>query len=331
MTTHRIGDITITRIEEQMGPGFPANGLLPDWDPAILAEHGGWLAPNYYQPESGRFVSSIHSWVIKTKHHTILVDTCCGNGKNRPGSDRFHMLNTPYLQRLAAAGVQSEDVDYVLCTHLHVDHVGWNTQLLDGRWVPTFPNARYVMSKTERDHWDPSLNPSLKAGQAEIFTDSVLPVIAAGQAMVVAMTDQIGDGLLIAPAPGHAPGHIMLRLLAGGQEGIFIGDVMHHPSRSTARNGPARLTTTRDRPKSPAGRCWRTVPTATSTSSPPISAARIPASYAARATASALSLLRQTNERRDFRPSRGSAVGRRHQLARPRRLPNQGRPARRAR
>ena len=229
MTTHRIGDTTITRIEEQMGPGFPANGLLPDWDPAILAEHGGWLAPNYYQPESGRFVSSIQSWVVKTKHHTILVDTCCGNGKNRPGSDRFHMLNTPYLQRLADAGVRPEDVDYVLCTHLHVDHVGWNTQLLDGRWVPTFPNARYVMSKTERDHWDPSLNPSLKAGQAEIFTDSVLPVIAAGQAMVVDMTDQIGDGLLIAPAPGHAPGHIMLRLLSGGQEGIFIGDVMHHP------------------------------------------------------------------------------------------------------
>ncbi len=229
MTTHRLGDTTITRVMEQMGPGFPANHLLPDWDPAILEEHGHWLAPNYYQSETGKFVSSIHSWVIKTGHHTILVDTCCGNGKNRPGSDRFHMLNTPYLDRLAAAGVQPEDVDYVMCTHLHVDHVGWNTKLLDGRWVPTFPNAKYVMSRIEREHWDPSLNKSLRTGQAEIFTDSVLPVIASGQAVLVEMTDQIGDGLLIEPAPGHAPGHVMLRLISGGKEGIFVGDVMHHP------------------------------------------------------------------------------------------------------
>ena len=229
MTTIRLGETTVARVYELMGPGFPANRLLPDWDPEILKEHGGWLSPNYYEAATGSFISSIHSWVIRTKHHTILVDTCCGNAKNRPGFDRFHMLDTPYLDRLRAAGVEPEQVDYVLCTHLHVDHVGWNTKLLDGRWVPTFPTAKYVFSKVERDHWDPARNPDLTPAQAAIFQDSVLPVIASGQAMVVDMTDQIGDGLLIEPAPGHAPGHVVLRLQSGGDEGIFIGDVMHHP------------------------------------------------------------------------------------------------------
>ena len=229
MTTRRIGEATVTRVYEQMGPGFPANHLLPDWDPEVLKEHAGWLAPNFYEAATGKFVSSIHSWVIKTRHHTILVDTCCGNQKPRPGSDRFNMLNTPYLDRLRAAGVAPEQVDYVLCTHLHVDHVGWNTQLLDGRWVPTFPNAKYVFSKVERAHWDPSRNANLPEATAAIFLDSVLPVIESGQAMEVEMTDEIGDGLLIEPAPGHAPGHVILRLQSGGQEGIFIGDVMHHP------------------------------------------------------------------------------------------------------
>lgn len=234
MTTRRIGETIVTRVYEQMGPGFPAARMLPGWDPEILKEHGGWLSPNFYEAASGKFISSIHSWVIKTRHHTILVDTCCGNGKDRPGFERFHMLDTPYLERLRAAGVAPEQVDYVMCTHLHVDHVGWNTRLLDGRWVPTFPNAKYVFSRVEADHWDPAKNKELTPAQAAIFIDSVLPVIAAGQAQVVEMTDQLGDGqicdgLLIEPAPGHAPGHVVLRLLSGGDEGIFIGDVMHHP------------------------------------------------------------------------------------------------------
>lgn len=234
MTTRRIGETIVTRVYEQMGPGFPAARMLPGWDPEILKEHGGWLSPNFYEAASGKFISSIHSWVIKTRHHTILVDTCCGNGKDRPGFERFHMLDTPYLERLRAAGVAPEQVDYVMCTHLHVDHVGWNTRLLDGRWVPTFPNAKYVFSRVEADYWDPAKNKELTPAQAAIFIDSVLPVIAAGQAQVVEMTDQLGDGqicdgLLIEPAPGHAPGHVVLRLLSGGDEGIFIGDVMHHP------------------------------------------------------------------------------------------------------
>ncbi len=130
MTT-MIGDVPVTRIEEILGPGFEPQQLLLDWTPEILKEHGHWMTPNYYDQASNKFISSIHSWLIRTRHHTILVDTCCGNFKNRPGAPRFHNLNTPYLDRLRAAGVEPEDVDYVLCTHLHVDHVGWNTQLKD--------------------------------------------------------------------------------------------------------------------------------------------------------------------------------------------------------
>mgnify|MGYP001050392935 FL=1 len=229
MTTRMIGQASVTRVEEMLKPGFPAAHLLPDWDPEVLKEHGAWLEPNSYEGATGRFISSIHSWLIRTRHHTILVDCCCGNHKDRPGYDRFHMLDTPYLQRLADAGVAPEQVDYVLCTHLHVDHVGWNTRLIDGRWVPTFPNAKYVFSRVDRDHWDPARNPNLPEVSRMIFQDSVHPVIAAGQDMVVDMTDQIGDDLLIEPAPGHSPGHVVLRLLSEGQEGMFIGDVMHQP------------------------------------------------------------------------------------------------------
>jgi glyoxylase-like metal-dependent hydrolase (beta-lactamase superfamily II) len=180
---------------------------------------------------------SFHSWVVRTRHHTILVDSCAGNDKNRPGSPRFHMLKQPYLERLKAAGVEPDDVDFVLCTHLHGDHVGWNTRLVDGRWVPTFPKAKYVFSKIERDYWDPTRGlPDGSGGKAHVgtryafpFEDSVLPVIAAGQAMIVDGEHQLGDGMLIEPAPGHTPGHVTLRLRSRNQEGLFVGDILHHP------------------------------------------------------------------------------------------------------
>jgi glyoxylase-like metal-dependent hydrolase (beta-lactamase superfamily II) len=229
MTTRRIGDVTITRIEEQMGPGFAAEMLLPDWDPEILKEPGAWLSPHYYEADTGRFITSIHSWLIKTPHHTILVDTCCGNAKNRPGFPRFHMLDTPWLDRLRAAGAAPEDIDYILCTHLHVDHVGWNTRLLDGRWVPTFPNAKYVMSRVDAEYFDPTRNPTLPEGSIAVFNDSVLPVIESGQATLVEMNDAIGDLITISPAPGHSPGHIVLTLKSQGETAMFIGDVMHQP------------------------------------------------------------------------------------------------------
>lgn len=227
--TWKIGQTSVTRIEELHGPSFRPAELFDNWDPEVLKEHGHWLAPHFYQPATDQIVMSVHSWLIRTPHHTILVDACCGNDKQRPASPHFHQLNEPYLDRLKSAGVSPEEVDYVLCTHLHVDHVGWNTRLVDGRWVPTFPNAKYVFSLEELNFWDPAKNPHLPQEPRDVFTDSVLPVIAANQAQVVNMRDQLSDTLLIDPTPGHSPGHISLRLVSGQDEGIFTGDVMHHP------------------------------------------------------------------------------------------------------
>jgi len=230
MTTFDIGELAVSRAEERLGAGFQPNVLLPDWNKAAIEPHLSWLVPNYYDPKEDKLVSSLHSWVIRTKHHTILIDTCAGNHKDRPSFPRFHMLNTPYLDRLKAAGVDPAKVDFVLCTHLHIDHVGWNTQLDNGRWVPTFPNAKYVFSKVDRDFYDPVTGEGGKAGEGpKIWADSIQPVIESGQAMAIDMTHKLGDGLLIEPAPGHTPGHVLLKAQSKGQEALFVGDVIHHP------------------------------------------------------------------------------------------------------
>lgn len=232
MQRWKIGSAIVTRIEEQLGPGsFPPQQYFTGFEPEVLARNLHWLVPNHYLPASDAIVTSVHSWLIQTPHHNILLDCCSGNHKDRHWWPRFHMLDTPFLQRLAQAGVTPGQVDYVMCTHLHADHIGWNTQLQDGRWVPTFPNARYLFSKAECEHWDPLRNP---AGADDphrriAYQDSVLPVIEAGLAELVSGPHAVGDDLLVEDAPGHTPGHILLRLLHGEGGGVFCGDVIHHP------------------------------------------------------------------------------------------------------
>ena len=224
---HVLGDATVVRVVERRGPGFMPAHLFPDWRPADLDEHRGWLAPDCYDEASGRLISSVHAWVVRTARRTILVDPCVGNGKLRPGFAAFQGLSTDFLGRLAAAGVRPEAVDWVLCTHLHADHCGWNTRLRDGRWVPTFPNATYVFSEAERAHWS---GPAGRTGvHAGVFEDSVRPVIAAGQAWVVDGPATVGDGLRLVPTPGHSPGHLAAVLEADGQCALFCGDLLHHP------------------------------------------------------------------------------------------------------
>jgi glyoxylase-like metal-dependent hydrolase (beta-lactamase superfamily II) len=225
-----VGDVEVLRVEESQGRGFQPTALLPDWTPAAIEPHLPWLAPDYYDPSADRIVASIHSWVLKTRHHTILIDTCVGNHKERPGQPRFHMLDRPYMENFAKAGLKAEDIDYVLCTHLHVDHVGWNTRLDNGRWVPTFPNAKYVFSKTDRDYFDPARGAGGKVeANARVFNDSVLPILEAKQDLLVEGTMQLGDGLTIEPAPGHSPGHVLITLESKGAEALFTGDIMHNP------------------------------------------------------------------------------------------------------
>jgi glyoxylase-like metal-dependent hydrolase (beta-lactamase superfamily II) len=225
--THAIGEISISQLIEQRGSGFAPDFLFPDWDPTVLEQHKSLMIPQCFDEAGGRFIASVHSWVLRTPHHTILIDSCGGNHKNRPGLPRFHQQNLPFLERLAESGVLPEAVDYVCCTHLHVDHCGWNTRLLDGRWVPTFPNAKYVFSRAEYEHWK---GPAGREGfNAGVYEDSVLPVVESGQAEIVDGEGAIGNGLTFHPTPGHSVGHVAIKLDSAGQRGIFSGDIMHQP------------------------------------------------------------------------------------------------------
>ena len=229
MTTFRIGGLEVTRVEDFIDPAVPLKFLLPDLPETAIADHKHWLAPRFLDSASGTVAIHIQSWLLRTRHHTILIDTCVGNHKSRHFPP-FHQRETSYLANLAAAGAAPEQIDYVFCTHLHSDHVGWNTRLDNGRWVPTFPNARHLFSRKDYEGLDPRNRPPGHSDDAnEAFVDSVLPVVEAGLAEFVDGVHQVGDGLTIVPAPGHSPGHNVLRVEDGGESGLFIGDVMHHP------------------------------------------------------------------------------------------------------
>jgi glyoxylase-like metal-dependent hydrolase (beta-lactamase superfamily II) len=232
MATWTIGAVSVTRVAEQIGfSSWPPEKYLIGFDRALLARHRDWLVPDHYAPDHDRLITSVHSWLIRTGRHTILLDSCAGNHKDRPAQPRFHRLELPYLDRLREAGVGPAEIDIVLCTHLHTDHVGWNTMLRDGRWVPTFPNAKYLFSRTENEYGDPRRNPKAAAEpqRNNAYYDSVLPVIEAGQAELVDGEHAIGDGIVIEPAPGHTPGHVVLKLADRGERAVFCGDVIHHP------------------------------------------------------------------------------------------------------
>ena len=229
MTGFTIGDVRIGRIEETLGLGFEPAALLPDFEPEAIERHAEWLVPNFYSPPDARFVASQHSWLVRTRDHTVLVDSCVGNHKERPALERFHRLQRPYLDRLHDAGVGPGDIDIVLCTHLHVDHVGWNTRLDNGRWVPTFSNARYIFSRREEAFWNPETGNADFALNAGVYEDSVTPVIEAGQAQMIDGVHAIDDALTIEPAPGHTPGHVVLKARSRDAEGVFSGDTVHNP------------------------------------------------------------------------------------------------------
>ncbi|HKU96945.1 MAG TPA: MBL fold metallo-hydrolase [Vineibacter sp.] len=230
MQERMIGAVKVTRIEEMMGPGFPAAQFFPEFDAETFKAHEHWLAPRYYDPPSGKLVTSIHTWLVRTERHTILIDSCSGNHKPRPGMPRFDMLNSPWLDRLSAAGVQPEAVDFVMCTHLHVDHVGWNTKLENGRWVPTFPNARYLMSRTDHQHWQTVAgDPEAPAFERNTYNDSVLPVVEKGMAVMVEDGHACDDTLTVRAAEGHTPGHVRVDLASRDRRAVFSGDALHNP------------------------------------------------------------------------------------------------------
>ena len=226
MSTFTIGAATITRIEESYEPNFDAYTFFPDWQPDVVERHRAWMVPHHYDPASGRLKLSIHSWLVRIGGRTILIDACVGNDKPRPNRPLWHMMKTPWLDRLAHAGAKPEDVDVVMCTHLHNDHVGWNTRLHDGRWVPTFTNARYLFSRTDFEHFK-TIDPAKQPGNAAAYHDSVQPVADAGLVDLVSGMHVVDEHLTLEPAPGHTPGTMFITLESRGASAMFCGDILH--------------------------------------------------------------------------------------------------------
>lgn len=223
----RMGEFEISRVEEVVLD--EPTSLLEHWNAGTFRDNP-WMAPHYYEPARDVFFSTIQTWILKTPGKTILIDTSGGNDKDRPLSPRFHKMATEFPKRLQAAGVDPAAVDMVILTHLHVDHVGWNTRLEDGRWVPMFPNAEYVVSSIELEVRDPKRGASARPpGSWNTYNDSVLPILEAGLARIVDGTETLLPGIELRPIPGHAPGQMGVIARSGGEEAFFIADVMHNP------------------------------------------------------------------------------------------------------
>jgi glyoxylase-like metal-dependent hydrolase (beta-lactamase superfamily II) len=222
------GDVSLTRIVESEGPLLSPFELLPDCTPDHIASNLSWLAPRFYDLQAELLVITIQSFLIRAAGKTILVDAWSGDHKDRR-RPFFHCREWGWLEKLAMAGACPEDIDFVLCSHLHVDHVGWNTRLENGRWVPTFPNARYLISKREWGYWrsDPGVKSLARTG--DFISDSVTPVIEAGQADLIDDRHGFCGCIDIEPGHGHTPGQFTVRLGGGGKEGILAADVMHTP------------------------------------------------------------------------------------------------------
>jgi glyoxylase-like metal-dependent hydrolase (beta-lactamase superfamily II) len=207
-----------------------------------------WLIPDFATGE-GRLKMSIHSLVVETPTRRIVVDTGLGNDKEGRSIPTWNNRNGPFLETMTAAGFPPDSIDTVLCTHLHVDHVGWNTRLLGGKWLPTFARARYVFGKTEFEHWrDHSKEPD----RAAVFNDSVKPIAEAGKADLVASDSRLSDEVSLIPTPGHSPGHMSILIQSDGEQALLTGDVAHHPCQmahldwsSTADSDPAQSAATR--------------------------------------------------------------------------------------
>ena len=227
MHTTKIGHYLIERIVESERPYAPAMDFFPDLTAEMLAVCKKEFDPNQITTD-GRLQMSFTAFVIKTGRLNIMVDTCCGEDKERPLRPAFHRAKTNFLQALTAAKLKPEEIDFVMCTHLHWDHVGWNTRLINGAWAPTFPNAKYIMSKVEFDHWDRIYRSGEKNTHTQAFEDSVDPIVRANQAVLVKEDYELEKGISVQACPGHTPGNFVINVSSNNQMGVLTGDVMHH-------------------------------------------------------------------------------------------------------
>src|SRR5262245_53220273 len=227
MKPRRLGDISLARILEREEPSFVATQLIPNATKEALEPYRSWLEPRALDPATGLLILPIQTYVVRTRHHNILIDTCLGEDKTVRWHGPWHKLKgLSFLRDLATLGLRPEDIHYVLCTHLHADHVGWNTRLVGGRWVPTFPNARYLFARQEWEHWERA---ELRARYTTdpYYEDSLLPVMESGWAQLVASDYAFDDSVWIEPWPGHTPGHGCVIARSPQGSVILSGYIMH--------------------------------------------------------------------------------------------------------
>jgi len=220
-----IGDVTVTSIVERDGPWRRPEDMFPGYDPELGKRHIAELEPGVFDQASGKMVITYQTFVVRTPKHTILLDTCTGEDKGYAAPMDFP--KAPWLDGFRAAGLKFEDIDYVFCTHLHIDHCGWNTVLRDGRWVPTFPRAKYVFHKREYAAWEEVTrlgdNPP-----GNVWRFNCEPVVAAGQALLVDDDFALDDTVWLTPTPGHSPCHCCVNIRSGGERAVVTGDLFHH-------------------------------------------------------------------------------------------------------
>jgi glyoxylase-like metal-dependent hydrolase (beta-lactamase superfamily II) len=222
MNRWQIGAVSITRIVELEIAGG-TRFILPDATRDACKEIA-WMKPHFMR-DNGDLVMSVHALVVDTGKRRIVVDTCIGNDKQRT-IPAWTNLQTSFLKDLAAAGYPRESIDTVMCTHLHVDHVGWNTMLVDGKWLPTFPNARYLVAEPEWRYWDANEDDKT---YGTVLADSVRPVVDAGLVDFVDVRHRVCDEVWLEPTPGHTPGHVSVHIASEGKEALITGDCIHHP------------------------------------------------------------------------------------------------------
>ncbi|MFF4251160.1 MBL fold metallo-hydrolase [Streptomyces sp. NPDC001663] len=226
-----IGDVEVVRVVEWQAPYAPARDLVPGVGPEVWQGNRELLAPDHWEPDSDRAVVALQTWVVRSGGRTVLVDTGVGNGRERPGNPLFHQREGDFPDRLARTGVRLEDVDVVVNTHIHGDHVGWNTRDADGSWVPMFADATYLLPAADDRHFGPDggYGGGVRPDDRLTYEDSIAPVHKAGQAVLWDGEYRIDDHLTLESAPGHTPGSSVLRVASRGEQAVFVGDLLHSP------------------------------------------------------------------------------------------------------
>jgi glyoxylase-like metal-dependent hydrolase (beta-lactamase superfamily II) len=238
MQRFQLGEVEVTKVVEWQGEIAPARFIIPDSPPEIWQDNEAWLSPDHWRPETDAYHCAVQTWVLRSEGKVVLVDTGVGNDRHRPQIPLFDHLKTDFLNRLTEADVRPQDVDVVINTHIHYDHVGWNTELRNGEWVPTFPNATYLIPRVDQRYFDPrnahrrptprdDHEQRRRDGSLFVYADSIAPVL--GRAELWETAYRIDGNLSLEPAPGHTPGSSIVRLSSGADRAVFVGDLLHSP------------------------------------------------------------------------------------------------------